>query len=179
MVSLKQALLVALVVVLVASCSGDDDSAEETSSTTTAAAPITTMASDSGGTELAAVETTTTSTTTTTTAPELSFPEYRIVSREATESGDVVVVLLDPATYESLSDLDIHNVMSDLVEQFAPVFEAHIVETQVAADAVFVEEPSEEQQTALANDYVARLEEGFRIVYLGPLADAEETILGS
>lgn len=178
MVSFKQVLMVATAVVLVASCSGDDEATDETSSTTSVAPTITTLESGDDTPQAAASATTTTSTTTTA-APELTFPEYRIVSRESTESGDVVIVLLDPETYESLSDLDIHNVMSDLVEQFAPVYEAHIVETQAAADALFVEEPTEDQQTALANDYLARLEEGFRIVYLGPLADAEEAILGS
>ena len=101
------------------------------------------------------------------------------ISREASDNGDIVVVLLDRDTYESLSDIDLYNVMSDLVEQFAPVYEAHVVETQAAADALFVEEPTEDQQTALDNGYIARLEEGFRIVYVGPLEDSGVAILGS
>ena len=179
MVSYKQAIVVGLTVVLVASCSGDDV-AEETSSTLASGPTLTTILTADDGTEVATADTSTTTTTTTTTeAPELSFPEYRIVSREATDNGDVVVVLLDKSTYESLSDIDVHNVMSDLVEQFAPVFEAHIVESQAAADALFVENPTEEQQTALDNAYIARLEEGFRIVYVGPLAASGVAILGS
>ena len=178
MVSFKQAFAVGMAVLLVASCSGGDDAEDETTTSTTVAATITTLATGDDGTPVASADTTTT-TTTTTEAPELSFPEYRIISREATDNGDIVVVLLDPTTYESLSDLDIHNVMSDLVEQFAPVFEAHVVETQAAADALFVEEPTEEQATALANDYIARLEEGFRIVYVGRFSDIEMAILGS
>ncbi len=90
-----------------------------------------------------------------------------------------MVVLLDDTTYESLSDIDIYNVVSDLVEQFAPVYEAHIVESQAAADAVFIEDRTEAQQTALDIGYVARLEEGFRIVYSGPLEDNGVAILGS
>lgn len=179
MVSFKQATLVGLTVLLIAACSGGDDAAEETSSTSTAAPTITTLTPTDGGTEVAEATASTTTTTTTTEAPELSFPEYRIVSREATDNGDVVIVVLDPSTYESLSDLDVHNVMSDLVEQFAPVFEAHVVESQTAADALFVENPTEEQQTALDNDYIARLEEGFRIVYVGPLSASPPVILGS
>lgn len=178
-VSYKQAMTMGLAVLLVASCSGDDDVADETSSTIVSDSTITTLAATEGGTEVAAADTATTTSTTTTEAPELSFPEYRIVSREVTDDGDVVVVLLDPSTYESLSDIDVHNVMSDLVEQFAPVYEAHIVETQAAADALFVEEPTEEQQTALDNAYIARLEEGFRIVYVGPLEASGVAILGS
>jgi hypothetical protein len=179
MVSFKQASVVGLAMLLVASCSGGDDAEDEATTSTTVAATITTLTATGDGTQVASADTTTTTTTTTTEAPELSFPEYRIISREATDNGDIVVVLLDPNTYESLSDLDIHNVMSDLVEQFAPVFEAHVVETQVAADALFVEDPTEEQATALANDYIARLEEGFRIVYVGRFAEIGVTILGS
>lgn len=169
--------MIGIAVVLVTACSGDDEADE--SSTTTSGAPITTLASsDASGT--AAGQTTTTSTTTTTVIqPELSFPEYSIISREASDDGDVVVVLLDTESYESLSDLDVRNVIDDLVEQFAPVYEAYIVETQAAADALFVEEPTEEEQAALDNGYVAKLEEGFRIVYAGPLEDSGVAILGS
>ena len=179
MVSFKQAVVVGLTVLLAVSCSGDDEEAEVGTSTTAAAPTITTLAENDDVPEVAAAETTTTTTTTTTEPPELSFPEYRIVSRESTESGDVVVVLLDPETYESLSDLDIHNVMSDLVEQFSPVYTAYVVESQAAVDALFVENPSEEEQTALDTGYLARLEEGFRIVYVGRFADSAPLILGS
>lgn len=177
MVSFKRAIIVGTVLMLVVSCSGDDDAVDDTTSSTTTAGPITTLA-DSTQSATSAVSDSTTSTTTSA-APELSFPEYSIISREASESGDILVVLLDPTTYESLSDIDIHNVMSDLVELFAPVFEAHIVETQAAADALFVDEPTEAQQTALDNNYIARLEEGFRIVYVGPLEASGVAILGS
>ncbi len=177
MVRFSKVVLVGLAVVLVASCSGDDEPAEEPLTSTTAA-PITTLG-DSGTAAAQQTTTTTTTSTTTTAAPELSFPQYSIISREASDNGDIVVVLLDRETYESLSDLDVHNVMSDLVEQFAPVYEAHIVETQAAADALFVEDPDENQQTALDLGYVARLEEGFRIVYMGPLEESGVAILGS
>ncbi len=179
MVTLKKALVVGTAFLLLASCSGDDDSGTDEPTTTTVAATITSLTSAADGTEVAAADTSTTTTTTTSEAPELSFPQYKIVSRESTDDGDVVVVLLDPNTYESLSDIDIHNVMSDLVEQFAPVYEAHVVETQAAVDALFVESPTEDQATALANSYIARLEEGFRIVYVGRFEESGVAILGS
>jgi hypothetical protein len=179
-VSFKQVTLVGLAVFLIAACSGDDEADDSTTTVTGDSGTITTLSTGGGDTESTAADTATTTTTTTTTeAPELTFPEYQIISREASDDGDIVVVLLDPTTYESLSDIDIHNVMSDLVEQFSPVFEAHIVETQAAADALFVENPSEDQQTALANDYIARLEEGFRIVYVGRFEESGVAILGS
>ena len=178
--SLKQVTLVGLVILLVAACSGDDETDESTTTVAEDAGTITTLSQAGGDTEAAATEsTTTTSTTTTTEPPELTFPEYRIISRETGEDGDIVVVLLDPTTYESLSDLDIYNVMSDLVEQFSPVNEAHIVETQAAADALFVENPTEEQTAALETAYIARLEEGFRIVYVGRFEESGVEILSS
>ena len=176
----KQVTLVGLVVFLIAACSGDDEADDSTTTVTGDSGTITTLSTAGGATESTAADTATTTTTTTTTeAPELTFPEYQIISREASEDGDIVVVLLDPTTYESLSDIDIHNVMSDLVDQFSPVYEAHIVETQAAADALFVENPSEDEQMALANDYIARLEEGFRIVYVGRFEESGVAILGS
>ena len=180
MVRFRQAIVVGMVLTLVVSCSGDDEGTEEGLTSTTLADPIETLADSaelSGPSTEAAPGTSTT--TSTSAAPELSFPQYSIVSREASDDGDVVVVLLDPTSYESLSDIDILNVMSDLVEQFAPIYEAHIVESQAAADALFVEEPTEAQRTSLDNDYIARLEEGFRIVYVGPLEDSGVAILGS
>lgn len=179
MVSIKQVAFVGLMVVIVAACSGDDEADDQALTTTTTGSTITTLddseASGSGGGSV----TTAAPTTTTTEVSEPTFPKYQIVSREATELGDEVIVLLDTDSYESLSDLDIHNVMSDLVEQYAPVYEAHIVETQAAVDALLTDEPTPEQTAELDAKYLARLEESFRIVYLGPLAASGVAILGS
>lgn len=174
----RRALIVGIAVFLIAACSGDDDSEQSTTSTTTAT--ITTLGDPTAvvGTEDGQTGSTS-STTTSTVDLALAFPQYSIVSREASENGDIVVVLLDRTSYESLSDIDVHNVVSDLVEEYAPVYEAYIVETQAAADALFVEDPTEEEQTALNNGYVAKLDEGFRIIYEGPLQDFGVAILGS
>ena len=180
MVSLKQAMIVGVMVVLIAACSGDDDPEEQALTATTLGPSITTLAdNDASGTD-ATVETTVPRRTTTTTQPsEITFPDYQIVSRESTDTGDVVVVLLDKDSYESLSDQDIYNVIDDLVNEYAPVYEAHIVESQLAVEALLADEPTTEQTAELEASYLARLEEGFRIVYVGQLADADPAILGS
>lgn len=180
MVSLKQAMLVCLMVALIAACSGDDEPEEQALTATTEASSVTSLSDSDASGSAAASETTAPAPTTTTTEPsEISFPEYQIVSREATETGDRVIVLLDSDTYESLSDQDILNVMSDLVELYAPVYEAHIVESQLAVEALLAAEPTAEQTAELEANYLARLEEGFRVVYVGQLADSPATILGS
>jgi len=95
------------------------------------------------------------------------------------ETGDTVVLLLDPASYTSLSDLDLYDVIADAVDRFPPIFEAHVVDSQDAVSIVLVEEPDEEQQKTLDEHYFVRLEDGFRIVYVGPFDESEDAVLGS
>ncbi len=90
-----------------------------------------------------------------------------------------MIVLLDPASYTSLSDLDLYDVIADAVDRFPPVFEAHVVDSQDAVSALLVEEPDEEQQKTLELHYFARLEDGFRIVYVGPFEGTDDAVLGS
>lgn len=90
-----------------------------------------------------------------------------------------MVLLLDPASYTSLSDLDLYDVIADAVDRFPPIFEAHVVDSQDAASAVLIEEPDEDQQRTLTEHYFVRLEDGFRIVYVGPFEGTDEAILGS
>lgn len=155
-----------------ASCTSSNEPA---STTTTTAPPSTTTTTP--------VSTTTSSSTTTTStllAGEISFPEYRIAERVVSqELGDTVVLLMDPTSYTSLSDLDIYDVIADAVDRFPPIFEAHVVDTPEAASVVLIDEPDESQQEALTDHYLARLEDGFRIVYLGPFEEAGEAVLGS
>ncbi len=131
------------------------------------------------------VESTTTSppeTTTTTLAPlsAPSFPSYSIVKRiENPDEGDTVVVLLDSTSYTILSDIDLYDVLADVVDRFPPIFEAHVVDSQAAADAVLAEAPTEEELQTLSEHYLVRLEDGFRIVYQGPFDELGTSVLGS
>lgn len=155
---------------LLASCSSSSETTTTTSTTTSTTTTTTTTAPP----------TTTTTTTTTIQQEPPAFPEYRIIERIVVpETGDTVVLLLDPATYTSLSDLDIYDVIADAVDRFPPILEAHVVDSQEAADAVLIEEPDEEQEAILTVDYLARLEDGFRIVYLGPFEESGTAVLGS
>lgn len=125
---------------------------------------------------------TTVATTVTTLAPLSAprFPSYRIVTRiENDNGGDTVVVLLDTGSVEVLTDIDLYEVVGDMVETFPPIFEAHVVDTLAAAEAVLVEDPTDEQLQELAEHYLVSFEEGFRIVYQGPFAELGTTVLGS
>lgn len=152
-------------------------------SSSSEATTTTTRPPPSGASTTTTAAPSTTTSTTTTIAPSTvipAFPEYRIVQRIiAPETGDIVVLLLDPHSYTSLSDLDLYDVIADAADRFPPIFEAYVVDSQAAADAVLLEDPDADQLRELAAHYLARLEEGFRIVYVGPFEDSEEAVLGS
>jgi hypothetical protein len=164
----SRAVLVMSVAVALASCTADTEAP-----TTTAAATVTTMPAT----------TTMADTTTTTGSAAISLltpPRYQIVSRTVTEgNGDEVVVLLDQASYETLTDLDIYDVIVDVVELFPPVTVLHLVDDAQAANVVANPEATDAERDAASTHYLARLEDGYRIVYLGPFAGTASAVLGS
>ena len=109
------------------------------------------------------------------------LPLYEIAFRGQGETGDTVVVLLDPESYTTLSDLDLQDVIRDVYDQFPPVAFAHVVDIEDAVDLVVADRNSltEEELTLLDQHYFARLEEGIRIVYVGPFDQYPIAILGS
>ncbi len=164
-----------LVLVLAAyGCSGDDS--EETT-TTLPGETITTL--PAAGTTVPEADLQASSTTTSTLIPSTGLPAFTIVTREATEYGDRVVILLDPDSYTLLTDIDLQNVLTEVVEEHPPVYEAYVVDTQAAADAVLVESPDADQLAELAQHHLVTLEEGFRMRFTGPFADTGVVILGS
>jgi len=107
-------------------------------------------------------------------------PSYQIIWRNPIEGqGDEVVVLLDVASYNSLTDLDVFDLIADVVERFPPITVAHIVDDYNSAQIVTSPDASEADRSSNADNYLARLDEGFRITYLGPFADSGTAVLGS
>ncbi len=121
--------------------------------------------------------------TTTTTAEAkslLTAPEYKIVDRISGEGvGDTVIVLLDPTSYDSLTDLDLYDLIAEVVELFPPVAVVHIVDDERAGNVVGDPDASEAARDAVAMNYLARLDSGFKITYLGPFASSGTAVLGS
>ena len=69
--------------------------------------------------------------------------------------------------------------IADAVDRFPPILVAHVVDSRDAVEAVLLEQPDENQERILADSYLARLEDGFRIVYLGPFEESGTAVLGS
>jgi hypothetical protein len=156
----------------VACTSSESDTTDSTISDT----PLTTLVT-SQGTEAAD-----TSTTTTTEPPKtiLAAPDYRIVDRiEGEGTGDTVIVLLDSDTYDSLTDLDLYDLIAEVVELFPPIAVVHIVDDAAAANVIANAEASEAERNAVKANYLARLDDGVQITYLGPFASSGTAVLGS
>lgn len=145
---------------------------DATSTTATAAPP----------TSAATTTTVQVSTTTTTriAANPIAPPQYRIVERTKTDApGDTVVVLLDDTSYESLTDLDLYDIIAEVVELFPPISEVHVVDDVGAANTVTDPEASAAEIQAIESNYLARLDDGFTITFLGPFATSGSAVLGS
>jgi hypothetical protein len=120
--------------------------------------------------------------TTTTTQPlsTLTPPAYAIVSRVETDApGDTVVVLLDAESYTSLTDIDLYDIVAEVVDLFPPISAIHIVDDVAAVNIVANPESTPEEITLIGDNYLVRLEDGFKITYLGPFTASGTAILGS
>lgn len=173
------------VALIAGACSGDDGSATTTSSTAAPEASDTTLTTISGstggdqGSANGTAGTTTTAGSETSTTAAFAVPAFTIVSRTPAEQGDTVIVLLDTESYESLTDIDLQNVLSEVVDEFPPVYEAHVIDSAEVVDFVTDPDLDEEAQQLLNVHYLVRLEEGFRIRYLGQFESSGVSILGS
>ena len=165
-----------VVALLGAGCSGD-----EADDTTTTTVVTSTTAAGSGATTAPSGESDGATTTTVAVDEEVSFsiPAYEVVNRVEAEQGATVVVLLDPATYTALTDVDLQNVIEDVIDRFPPVYEVHVVDDISAADLVLADGVQPAQQVILDEHYLVRLEEAFTIVYVGPFSDFPVTIIAS
>jgi hypothetical protein len=165
----SRAVLVMSVALAIASCTSSSEEPTSTVAVTVTTLPSTTVTSEA-----------TTSTTSTMPISPITPPEYQIVSRAATDgNGDEVVVLLDPTSYVTLTDLDIYDVIAEVVELFPPVTVLHIVDDPQAANVVANPEATDTDRAAAAAHYLARLDDGYRIVYLGPFEGTASAVLGS
>lgn len=154
-------------------CTGGDDDGAETSipSTTISGFDTTTTTTDDVDS----------STTSSTSPPEGVFavPSYTIVERIPGSDGDVLVIQLDPGSYDALDSEDLINVVADVVDRFPPVLEMHIVDSPQAAELVLGDNPTAEEAAVLADHYFVRLEDGARIVFVNTFSEAGQVILGS
>lgn len=146
------------------------------------AVDTTTTTTESPLVELPPPPTTLVQETTTTLAPidGLTAPEYQIVKRTTTDGvGDELVVLLDPTSYDTLTDIDIEDLLAEVVEFFPPVWTVHVVDDASAVAVVGNPDASASELASIQAHYLARLDNGIEITYLGPFSASGSGVLGS
>lgn len=170
--------MVLLVAGLTAAACNSDSSGDTTTTfsvITTTTTPLTTVASTTTGAPASTAPVSSTSTT----RGVISDPEWSIVERLESDQGATVVVQLDPESYERITDIDIQNIIEDVIEGFPPILEIHVVDSDEAAAIVLSDVIDTDDQAILGSHYFARLEDGFRIVYVGPFEDFGVIVLSS
>lgn len=170
MILRKSALIAVCAALLVSACQGS--SADTT--TTTEDSPLVTLSPPSATTTISSPPTTTAR------INQLLAPEYQIVQRTAGDGvGDEIVVLLDPTSYETLTDIDIQDLIGEIVDLFPPVWTAHVIDDPAAANVLGNPDASAEDLASIADHYLARLDNGVEITFLGPFAPKGSIVLGS
>jgi len=173
-------LLIVAVALTAGACSGDgSDESSTTAGSSTTGGSVTSLAATGSTVTSTTVPSSTAVTSTTTSAPDPEFPDYTVVSRQEGDAGDTVVVLLDPASYETLTDIDLVNVLADVVDRFPPILTAYVIDNPAVAEAVLSPTPTPDEQELLGRHYLVRLEQGFRMVFAGPFESTPTAILGS
>lgn len=110
----------------------------------------------------------------TSTVEPRTLPSYEVVERISGTEGDTLVVLLPEGDYD---DLDVENLMAHLVDEFGPVA-MHVVDVSEAVPLV-LDEGTSADDPVLADHYLARLENGNRVVFMGPLSEFGWYLIGS
>jgi len=165
-------LVVALGLVAVSCTASGSVDANSTSATATATPQTSTETSTTVEAQI--------TTTSSTAATQITPPRYRIVDRATTDAaGDTVVVLLDDTSYDSLTDIDLYDIIAEVVELFPPISEVHVVDDAGAVTTVANPDATSAEIQAIQTNYLARLDNGFTITYLGPFASSGSAVLGS
>jgi hypothetical protein len=193
MVWFRMCIALLVVAMMAAACSGDggDDTSIPTSGSGATATLDTLTPPVLTETTVTSVgmSTSTTEPATTTVPGSATLPPYSIEARRTAAAGDTVLVLVPPGSY---SDLDLEDIMRDVVERFAPIATAHVVDS-LDFDADGLDDPAASVLTVVgaeaavtpdealfrADHYFVRLEEGFRMVFQGPFQANPPIILGS
>ncbi|MFV2000335.1 MAG: hypothetical protein ACC654_08250 [Acidimicrobiia bacterium] len=165
-------LVVALGLVAVSCTASGSVDANSSSATATVTPPTSTETSTTVEAQI--------TTTSSTAATQITPPRYRIVDRTTTDApGDTVVVLLDDTSYDSLTDIDLYDIIAEVVELFPPISEVHVVDDVGAVITVTNPDATAAEIQAIQANYLARLDNGFTITYLGPFASSGSAVLGS
>lgn len=173
---MKKSTILATVVVLgvlASACNSDDAvittttaDASQLTTTTTAPASDTTTPPD------------TSDTTGTTVQPGDPVDTYDIISRQSSEDGETLYILVPPGDY---TDISIENFLGTLLEEDPAVFGAEVFDDREAIDAALKAESERtaDELQAIEDHHLVSLRSGTQVEFQGPMSDFDDFVIGS
>lgn len=107
--------------------------------------------------------------------PGPAVPPYEVRHRMIEDSGETLVVLVEPGSY---SNVELENLVYDIVEKHSPRG-AVVVDDSAAADLAILDERTVEQQDSLDSRTLLRIDNGVEVTFHGPYADFPGLTVGS
>lgn len=168
----KSATAISLAILLALTVAACDSTADEVELTTTSSIVGSTTEPNPNPTSTESGE------TTTTTLAGTPVADYEVVLRESGDDGEVLYVVVAPASY---TDVDLENFIGDLIENDENVVNVEVFDTPDAV-AIF-RKPASDQTAAelvvLDEHHLASLTDRHTIVFRGPFADVGVIAIGS
>lgn len=164
----KSIALIAAMVLVVAAC----DSEGEVELTTTSSVVGSTTAPD---TETSSTES---GDTTTTTLVGERVDDFEIVSRESTDDGETLYIVVPEGSY---TDVDMENFIGDLIDNDDAIESVEVFDDQAGYEAFLLDESDRTADDLVAIDehHLVSLVDRSRIIFRGPYEEFGEVAIGS
>lgn len=116
--------------------------------------------------------------TVTTQEPAPQIDSYEIISRQSTEDGETLYVLVPPGEY---SDVSIENFLGRLLEDETVVSGVEVFDDRAALDAALKDEADRtaDELQAIEDHHLVSLVGGTEVQFQGPMSDFEDFVIGS
>lgn len=165
---LKLLVLILAMALVVAACDSDGEAELTTTSSVvgaTTAPDVESTGGDDGG-------------TTTTSLVGESVASHEVISRESTDDGEVLYIVVPEGSY---TDVDLENFVGNLIENDDSIEDLEIFDDEEAVTAYLLDE-SDRTASDLAlidEHHLVSLQDRNQIIFRGPYAEFGETAIGS
>lgn len=165
--------LAGLVAMALAACS--DDEAQITTTTVDASLlTTTTSTTPAPGDD----QTATTGSADTTAVPSDEVESWEVISRQSTEDGETLYILIPPGNY---SDVSMENFLGDLLADETAVAGVEVFDDRAALDAALKaeDERTADELQAIEDHHLVSLVDGREVAFQGPMSDYDDFVIGS
>ncbi|MGA7271536.1 MAG: hypothetical protein WB239_10735 [Acidimicrobiia bacterium] len=103
---------------------------------------------------------------------------YDVISRQSTEQGETLYILVPTGDY---TDVSIENFLGDLLENDPGVSSVEVFDDRAALDAALKPEADRtaDELQAIADHHLVSLHDGSQVEFQGPMSDFGDFVMGS